>query len=275
MNKYIFILFLLNFNLYADNAPASSVSDSSHAVSYNKDALTPSPWPISTNTSSLTPSGTMEINPPTLTPLQEVNKNYDIAGDQVTPVVPDTSSQNPIPSSSSTPPTSTLSSKDLEPIKANSPKINPSSLLSALSQTPVSADPMIGNFSGKEGTSPLSPSLPQNSTETNAKPVQETLIAAPASSGAYWPPVPAHCMDKTRIGLLAIQKNALSAAIPSKPKGKPVLENTLKTPVPQGQLALSQLKDLCNNKQGLNVERLKKDLKKHKYDVNILNKITS
>ncbi|GAJ45891.1 hypothetical protein HE1_00208 [Holospora elegans E1] len=121
-----------------------------------------------------------------------------------------------------------------------------------------------------------SPSLALSSPKISSMPSSsenKVTISAPPSSDAYLPPVAVYCEDGAQMGLLAIQKNALNASIPSKAKGTPVLENTEKTPVPQGQLALSNLKNLCNTKKGVNIERLKKDLEKHKYSISAVKKI--
>ena len=72
------------------------------------------------------------------------------------------------------------------------------------------------------------------------------------------------------MGLIAIKANPVSTTIPSAPKGFPIVANTQQTPVPQGQSSLNDAKALCEAFGGPNVDRLKKDLQKQKYDVSAL-----
>ncbi|PPE03366.1 hypothetical protein [Holospora curviuscula] len=218
------------------------------------------PWPSSVPTKGAT-SSSVPATP------EMLSKAEDKEVESAPAISTSYSVSSPISSSLGSPATPITS---IAPIKT--PSVSPS--------TPPIVLPQIatGIGVGTPSVTSITPIMPAINPVPGVVPVSPVSapvpsISASASSDAYHPPVAVYCTDGAQMGLLAIKKNALSATIPTKAKGIPVLENTVKTPVPQGQLALANLKNLCSAKGGVNIERLKKDLEKQKYDTSILSKI--
>ncbi|ETZ04535.1 RodZ family helix-turn-helix domain-containing protein [Holospora undulata] len=297
MKKYVLILCLFNFSAYGvDFSDPASVPNNGASLVPAAGGTTPAPVnpaaggttpaPVNPAAGGTTPAQNpvpVITNGPTS--VVDASQVVDNANEENTPVTVDdiinkTSDKvsdkggSKISEGGVKPASVSSIQNTLNSLKTNSlsiPSIAPvsttgvtglSSLTSSLSLPSTLSSPSLAL------SSPKISSMPSSSENKN-----KVTISAPPSSDAYLPPVAVYCEDGAQMGLLAIQKNALNASIPSKAKGTPVLENTEKTPVPQGQLALSNLKNLCNTKKGVNIERLKKDLEKHKYSISAVKKI--